>query len=55
MKKKQQKNASENPVQNPSERMRAKSDSRGRAEYPVTKPEEAGIRVEDNCAEEHQM
>ena len=40
---------------NPEDRICPEYNSYSLAEYPVAKPDEMGVRVVDNCAEEHIM
>lgn len=44
-----------NPRLNPKERLCPKFDEESIAMFPVAKPEKMGMRVLDDCAEEHIM
>lgn len=39
----------------PEERLNAKFDAMSAAKFPIAPQDEMGVRVEDNCAEEHIM
>ena len=53
--KKKTKELDENLRHNPEKRLCAKFDELSNAKFPVAKPGEMGMRVLDNCAEEHIM
>ena len=53
--KKKTKELDENLRLNPEKRLCAKFDELSIAKFPVAKPGEMGMRVPDNCAEEHIM
>ncbi len=53
--KKKTKELDENLRLNPEKRLCAKFDELSIAKFPVAKPGEMGMRVLDNCAEEHIM
>ncbi len=53
--KKKTKELDENLQLNPEKRLCAKFDELSIAKFPVAKPGEMGMRVLDNCAEEHIM
>ena len=49
------KDVEKNPQLDPLQRICSKFDSTGIAMFPVADPGEMGVRVVDNCAEEHIM
>ena len=53
--KKKTKELDENLRLNPEKRLCAKFDELSIAKFPIAKPGEMGMRVLDNCAEEHTM
>lgn len=53
--KKKTKELDENLRLNPEKRLCAKFDELSIAKFPIAKPGEMGMRVLDNCAEEHIM
>lgn len=55
MTKKKKEKKKENLRLNPEERLAAQYDSVSIAKYPVADAEKVGLRVLDNCAEEHIM
>ena len=52
-KKSKQKKSMENLRLDPEEQLCPKFDSASIAKFPVAEPEDMGVRVVDNCAEEH--
>ena len=54
-KKSKQKKSMENLRLDPEEQLCPKFDSASIAKSPVAEPEDMGVRVVDNCAEEHMM
>lgn len=54
-KKSKQKKSMENLRLDPEEQLCPKFDSVSIAKFPVAEPEDMGVRVVDNCAEEHMM
>ena len=54
-KKSKQKKSMENLRLDPEEQLCPKFDSVSIAKFPEAEPEDMGVRVVDNCAEEHMM